>query len=293
MNGHVNLNSPGDDSAPWLRLSRAWRSRCASGSSDAGPWAAGSTTLSLSRAALGSVTACRSRVVGRATGAMASWRRRQAVGWTRSRGCARPRPMSWSRRRRGRNRDEPGAAHMREALERGIPVVTSDKWPMARFGTRAPRPGPPGRRGASGGVDGDVRDALAGPVDRRARRRDAAFGPGVVNATANSMLTNMARAWATTRPCETAQTAGLAEPDPSADVDGHDSVAKAMILAGLVFGAQLDLGARRAPRCIRADGEEMKCFVQGGCVREVMSLEPGRAATMLGGPGSARSHRGR
>ena len=37
---------------------------------------------------------------------------------------------------------------------------------------------------------------------------------------------------------------GLAEPDPSADVDGHDSVAKAMILAGLVFRARAGSRAR-------------------------------------------------
>ena len=30
---------------------------------------------------------------------------------------------------------QPGADYIREALERGIPVVTSDKWPMARFGS--------------------------------------------------------------------------------------------------------------------------------------------------------------
>jgi homoserine dehydrogenase len=29
---------------------------------------------------------------------------------------------------------EPGLAHMRETLERGIPVVTSNKWPVARHG---------------------------------------------------------------------------------------------------------------------------------------------------------------
>ena len=36
-----------------------------------------------------------------------------------------------------------------------------------------------------------------------------------------------------------AQRTGLAERDASADVDGHDSMAKTMILAGLVFGEQL------------------------------------------------------
>src|SRR5512135_1177907 len=36
-----------------------------------------------------------------------------------------------------------------------------------------------------------------------------------------------------------AQRAGLAEPDPAADVAGHDTVAKVMVLSALVFGRQL------------------------------------------------------
>ena len=36
-----------------------------------------------------------------------------------------------------------------------------------------------------------------------------------------------------------AQAAGLAERDPVADVEGHDTVAKVMILSALVFGRQL------------------------------------------------------
>ena len=44
-----------------------------------------------------------------------------------------------------------------------------------------------------------------------------------------------------------AQAAGLAEPDPTADVEGHDSMAKLMILSALVFERQLrvDEVARR------------------------------------------------
>ena len=36
-----------------------------------------------------------------------------------------------------------------------------------------------------------------------------------------------------------AQRSGLAERDPAADVEGHDTVAKVMILSALVFGRQL------------------------------------------------------
>ena len=81
---------------------------------------------------------------------------------------------------------------------------------------------------------GPLTEGLAGTRPIRLR--------GVVNATVNHMLTNMALGLGYDEALAEAQTEGLAEPDPSADVDGHDSVAKAMILAGLVFRRQLDLG---------------------------------------------------
>ncbi len=70
-----------------------------------------------------------------------------------------------------------------------------------------------------------------------------------------------------------AQDAGLAEPDPSADVDGHDSVAKAMILSGLVFGRGLELGDVERRGVSELTSEETSALAEGGCVREVTSLE--------------------
>ena len=64
---------------------------------------------------------------------------------------------------------------------------------------------------------------------------------GVLNATANYIVSKMARGQAYADALAAAQRKGLAERDPSADVDGHDAAAKAMVLSGLVFGRQLRL----------------------------------------------------
>ena len=64
---------------------------------------------------------------------------------------------------------------------------------------------------------------------------------GVLNATANYIVSEMARGQAYTDALADAQRKGLAERDPSADVDGHDAVAKAMVLSALVFRRQLRL----------------------------------------------------
>ena len=62
---------------------------------------------------------------------------------------------------------------------------------------------------------------------------------GLLNATVNFILSRMAEGRSYEAALAEAQAAGLAERDPAADVQGHDSVAKVMILSALVFRRQL------------------------------------------------------
>ena len=134
---------------------------------------------------------------------------------------------------------EPGFAHMREALERAIPVVTSNKWPVALRGvelaTLARRHGVAFRAESTvmSGTPllGALVDGVAGAVPMSLR--------GLLNATANFILSRMSEGSSYEDALAEAQAAGLAERDPAADVEGHDTVAKVMILSGLVFGRQL------------------------------------------------------
>jgi homoserine dehydrogenase len=134
---------------------------------------------------------------------------------------------------------EPGVAHMREALGRGIPVVTSNKWPVALHGVELVELAR--SRGAAFRAEATVMsgtpvlstlvEGLAGatPIGLR----------GILNATANFIVSRMSEGASYEDSLAEAQAAGLAERDPAADVEGHDAMAKAMILAGLVFGRQL------------------------------------------------------
>lgn len=136
---------------------------------------------------------------------------------------------------------EPGVGHMRLALRRAIPVATSNKWPVALHGVElaaAARSQGLSFRAESTVMSGTpvlstLVEGLAGTTPVRLR--------GVLNATANVVLTEMEKGASYERALAKAQDAGLAERDPSADVDGYDSVAKTMILAALVFGVQLRL----------------------------------------------------
>jgi homoserine dehydrogenase len=134
---------------------------------------------------------------------------------------------------------EPGFAHMREALERGIPVVTSNKWPVALRGVELAKLAR--SRGVAFRAESTVMsgtpslaalvDGLAGAVPIGLR--------GLLNATANFILSRMSEGASYEEALAEAQAAGLAERDPAADVEGHDTVAKVMVLSGLVFGRQL------------------------------------------------------
>lgn len=142
---------------------------------------------------------------------------------------------------------EPGRSHMRVALERGIPVITSNKWPVALHGLElsklAHEHGTTLRAEStvmSGTpVLGTLVEGLAGASPTAIR--------GILNSTVNFILQRMGEGRTYEEALAEAQRSGLAERDPAADVEGRDAVAKLMILAALVLGRQLesaDVGCR-------------------------------------------------
>jgi homoserine dehydrogenase len=173
---------------------------------------------------------------------------------------------------------EPGLSHMREALGRGIPVVTSNKWPVALHGVELAelaRARGVAFRAESTVMSGTpllstLTEGLAGatPVGLR----------GLLNATVNFILSLMADGLSYEDALAEAQAAGLAERDPAADVEGHDSVAKVMILSALVFGRQLRLDevARRGIDAL-ADSELDGAAASGKRLKHVATLEFARS----------------
>ena len=137
---------------------------------------------------------------------------------------------------------EPGLSFMRDALARGIHVVTSDKWPVALHGVELAATAR--KRGVSFRAESTVMSGtpVLAPLREELTGTEPASVRGVVNATVNQMLTEMAKGATYDDALAQAQADGLAEPDPSADVDGRDECAKAMVLAALVFGEQVTPG---------------------------------------------------
>ena len=104
------------------------------------------------------------------------------------------------------------------ALRNGKPVVTANKALLAVAGAIP--------------VIRPLRESLAGEQIVRVM--------GIVNGTTNYILTRMEEEGAGYDDVlREAQELGLAEKDPTADVDGHDAAAKAAILAALAFGSDV------------------------------------------------------
>lgn len=138
---------------------------------------------------------------------------------------------------------EPARELVEEALGAKRPVVTANKALLAEHGGELA-----GIAGANG-VDLLYEAAVAGGIPLIRLLRESLAGErivrvmGIVNGTTNFILTRMAEEGASyVEALAEAQRLGLAERDPTVDVQGEDAAAKAAILAGLAFGADVSMG---------------------------------------------------
>ena len=136
---------------------------------------------------------------------------------------------------------EPALGHIREALDRGSSVITSSKGACAAGALDLL--GLARRRRVHLRMESTVMSGtpvLSTLTEGLAGARVVALR-GILNATANHILTLMAAGRSYAAALADAQAQGYAEPDPSDDVDAHDVVAKTRILAALGFGCALSL----------------------------------------------------
>ena len=124
------------------------------------------------------------------------------------------------------------------ALDAGRPVVTANKALLASADGVALR-----TLARERGVDLLYEAAVAGAIPLVRALRESLTGErihrvmGIVNGTTNFILTRMGEQGADyPSVLAEAQSLGLAERDPTADVEGYDAAAKAAILAGVAFG---------------------------------------------------------
>ncbi|MBN2265095.1 MAG: homoserine dehydrogenase [Candidatus Aminicenantes bacterium] len=157
---------------------------------------------------------------------------------------------------------EPAASYIKKALRHGKHVVTSNKGPAAlhyheiRDLAR--------KNGLQFRIEGTVMSGtpvfhlaecgLAGNAVREVK--------GILNGTTNFILTKMETEGMDYGPAlALAQKLGYAEADPTADVEGHDALAKVVILSNVLFGGSLktsDVPCQGISSITKADVEAAK-----------------------------------
>jgi homoserine dehydrogenase len=134
---------------------------------------------------------------------------------------------------------EPAASYIREALGAGLHVVTTNKGPVAthfRSLTRLAR-----LRGVRFLYEGTVMDGA--PVFNLVRHTLPSTHirsiRGILNSTTNYILTQMEQGAPFDAALRYTQDQGIAEADPSLDLDGWDAATKLSILVQAMMGASL------------------------------------------------------
>lgn len=182
---------------------------------------------------------------------------------------------------------EPAIAHVRAALAAGVHVITANKGPVAcAYRGLADEAA---ARGLSFLHEGAVMDGI--PIFNLVRETMPATTihgfRGVINSTTNHMLCALERGEDYEAALQRMQAEGIAEADPSLDVDGWDAAAKVAALANVWLDARITpadvdregitpaCGARA--RAARAEGRRLKLVGAAHCHREMSSASHGPA----------------
>lgn len=137
---------------------------------------------------------------------------------------------------------EPGWSTIRDAIARHMDIVLASKGALVLYFDEL----------MSLAEESGVRVAYAGTVgaplpvlelsERVLVGADIVGFEGILNATTNQILTSMQQGSTYEEGLRVAQEIGVAETDPTLDVDGWDAAAKAVIISRAVFGSTTGLG---------------------------------------------------
>lgn len=161
---------------------------------------------------------------------------------------------------------EPAFSYLKQCLERGISVVTSNKELIAAKGAELLAAAKEHKANCffEASVGGAI--PIIRPLHRCLAANEITEIYGILNGTTNYILNKMLTdGMSFETALEKAQKHGYAEREPSADVDGHDACRKICILASLAFGRHV------YPESVHTEG-----------IRSI-TLEDAAAADALGG----------
>lgn len=170
---------------------------------------------------------------------------------------------------------EPGMTHIRTALSRGLHVVTAAKGPLVlRY-----------RELKDLAEKAKVKMMISAATAAALPTLDVGLSclagtevltaEGILNGTTNYILTRMYEDGCPySEALAEAQKMGVAEPDPSLDVEGRDTANKILLIANEVFQADLSLGDIRVEGITRVAPEEiLKAKKEGKVIKLIGRVE--------------------
>jgi homoserine dehydrogenase len=171
---------------------------------------------------------------------------------------------------------EPGLSHIISALENGWHVATASKGALVlKFRELKDLASERGVRLMASGAAAAALPTL--DVGIRSLAGAEVLGiEGILNGTTNCILTKMEEGMTYAQALAEAQSRGIAEPDPTMDVDGWDTAAKLLIISNFVIGTVFRLdevgisGIRDiAPHLVAKAAEAGKAVrLMGKCSKE-------------------------
>lgn len=168
---------------------------------------------------------------------------------------------------------EPGWSYIRESVDRGMDLILASKGVLVLHWSDLMR------AADARGVQVRFSATVGAPLpilelaDRVLLGTAIDVIEGIVNATSNQILSSMAEGLSYEEGVQRAQEIGIAETDPTLDVDGWDAAAKAVIIANAVLGADLRLSdvARTGIRgIVRRDLEEAR--MSGAAIKSIARI---------------------
>ena len=161
---------------------------------------------------------------------------------------------------------DPARGYIERALLSGRQVITANKQVLAAHGPALAR---------LGTLRFEASVASAIPIVEMLAETLAADQvdsiTGILNGTTNAMLHAMSQGTSYLDALAKAQREGLAEADPSADVDGHDAAAKLAILIMLAFRKPIDAASITRAGIRELDPERLRSARENGHVIKLVA----------------------
>lgn len=168
---------------------------------------------------------------------------------------------------------EPARTLLLAAMAQGASVVTANKELLAQDGALLHDVA------AENGVDLYFEASVAGAIPLLRPLRESLVGDrvnkvmGIVNGSTNFILTKMDEGSASfDEAFEIAKNLGYIEADPSADIEGRDAAAKAVILAQLAFHSRVDLADVYVEGISKVTSEDVQAARELGFVVKLLAI---------------------